>query len=191
MDSVKVSLNYNNKNGDALAKDLELPSEIEIGLLLRGLVVALQLMEESEALGVKYLPYRLASERSADPLSEDSKLKQCRIQDGERLTLFPIATLITASGKRFILSGGKTRVGRRDDPADEMIDLTGEQESNTVHRSHAFIMQGDTDWVLIADDLARNRTRVNDREVKPGQWTHLHSGDRIRLGKVVLQFVCG
>jgi hypothetical protein len=191
MDSVKVSLNYNNKNGDSLVKDLELPSEVGIGLLLHGLVVALQLMEESEALGAKYLPYRLISERSTEPLSEDNSLKRCRIQDGEHLTLFPIASLITASGQRFILSGSKTRIGRRDSPADVMIDLTDEQEANTVHRSHAFIMQSDTDWVLIADDLARNRTLVNDREVKPGQWTPLHNGDRIRLGKVVLQFVCG
>ncbi len=191
MDSVKVSLHYNNKNGDPQVKDLELPSDVNIGLVLRGLVVALQLMDETAAVGAAYLPYRLISEHSTDPLPEDSKLKRCRIQDGERLTLFPIASLITASGQRFILSGSRMRIGRRDNSTEDMIDLTDEQEANTVHRCHAYVMQSDNDWVLMADDLARNRTRVNEREVKPGQWTSLHNGDRIRLGKVILQFICG
>ncbi len=191
-DSVIVTLFYTPRVGGQARKDLELPREIPIQQLLRGLAVGLGLLDEAQAFGAQHLPYRLARESASDFLENSRTLRKSRIIDGEKLWLVSVATLIAPSGREFILAQGSTVIGRQSVDGGTKIDLSDEEGAKGIHRVHAHIRYTAGRWSLMADYNATRPTLVNDRDIKPGQPVSLVNGDRIRLGKtIVLQFVCG
>lgn len=192
METVRVTLEYTKPQVlTSASRTLELPAEIPVGQLLRGLAIALDLMEQTVAEKADYLPYQLMRGLGDEPLADDKSLKRCRVVDGERLKLLVTASLIAPSGQKFVLTGSRMRVGRPDNTGDALIDLSHEQGSGSIHRTHAFIVREKDDWIFIVDGRAKNRTQVNGSDIRPGQSMRLKNGDQIRLGKVDLRFVCG
>lgn len=192
METVRVTLEYTRLQVlNPSSRDLELPAEIPVGQLLRGLAIALELMEQAVAEKADYLPYQLVRASGGEPLAEDTNLKRCQVVAGERLRLLATASLIAPSGQQFLLTGNRTRIGRPDGTGDLLIDLSREQDCGSVHRTHAFIVRERGDWLFTVDRRAKNRTQVNGGDIRPGQSVRLKNGDQLRLGKVNLRFVCG
>ena len=152
METVRVTLEYTRPQAPTVSsRDLELPAEIPIGQLLRGLAIALELMEKAVAEKADYLPYQLVRATGGEPLADDTNLKRCRVLDGERLKLLSTAVLIAPSGQKFLLTGNRTRIGRPDGTGDPLIDLSREQNSASVHRTHAFIVRERGAWTFTVD----------------------------------------
>lgn len=192
METVRVTLEYTRPQVlNPVSRDLELPAEVKVGQLLRGLAIALELMEQVAAEKADYLPYQLVRASGGQPLAEETNLKRCRVVAGERLRLLATACLIAPSGQKFVLTGNRTRIGRPDNTGDALIDLSREQDSGSVHRTHAFIVREKGDWTFTVDRRAKNRTQVNSGDLRPGQSVRLKNGDQVRLGKVNLRFICG
>ncbi|MBN1565394.1 MAG: FHA domain-containing protein [Anaerolineae bacterium] len=82
-------------------------------------------------------------------------------------------------------------LGRRDTPDDTFVtvDLTpADGRRLGVSRRHAVIhMAGDT--ITVEDLGSSNGTFINDERLTPGQPAPLLSGDKLRLGKLVIMFV--
>lgn len=192
MATIRVTLDYlHPHNFTLLSPILELPAEVPVGQLLRRLVIALKLMEPAAAEKTDDLFYQLVHAAGGEPFAEDKNLSQCGVVAGERLKLLSTASLIAPSGHKFLLTGERTRLGRPDGAGDALIDLSPVPGSVSVHRTHALIERDRGDWLFTVDSRAKNRTQVNGSNLRPGQSTRLKNGDQIRLGRVVLQFVCG
>lgn len=84
-------------------------------------------------------------------------------------------------GKRFDITGDVVRIGRG-----QQNDIV--IEDDVVSRSHARVERRGTGWVIM-DVGSRNGTLVNE------QWVMdiipIRNGDRIRLGSVILKYLCG
>ena len=83
-------------------------------------------------------------------------------------------------------------LGRSKTPDDEFVtvDLTTVNAHDLgVSRHHAVIHLEDGEVVTIEDLGSTNGTFVNDIRLVAGQRAPLRSGDEIRLGKMVIQFV--
>ncbi|MBN2191887.1 MAG: GGDEF domain-containing protein [Polyangiaceae bacterium] len=84
-------------------------------------------------------------------------------------------------GKRFVLDGSTTRIGRG---ADNQIVLEGD----SVSRRHAHIERRRDGWWLV-DDNSTNGTYVNEEQIE-GQ-VLLRNSDRIKIGPTILKFLSG
>jgi hypothetical protein len=192
LETVRVTLEYIRPPDLTFSRrDLELPAEIPVGQLLRGLTIALELLEPAAAEQAADLPYQLVRAAGGEPLASDKNLKRCRVVAGERLRLLSTASLIAPGGQKFLLTGNRTRIGRPDGTGEALIDLSHEPDSSSVHRTHAFIGRERGAWLFTVDRQATNRTQVNGRDLRPGQAVPLKNGDQLRLGKVKLRFICG
>jgi hypothetical protein len=104
------------------------------------------------------------------------------------------ATLVSAGGRQYPLPYPKMRVGRSaaNDADNEarldLVDLRDEPEGRTVSRNHALVVYTNGDWSVIPFDKTENQTLVNDQPVDVNRPYQLISGDRLRVGGVVLEF---
>ena len=87
----------------------------------------------------------------------------------------------TLLGKRFVLDGSPTRVGRG---TDNEIVLDGD----SVSRSHAHFEQRDDSW-LIVDHNSTNGTYCNDEQIEHEMV--LKNGDRVKVGPTIFKFLSG
>ncbi|MGH3254490.1 MAG: FHA domain-containing protein [Streptosporangiaceae bacterium] len=86
--------------------------------------------------------------------------------------------------RRFRLSGGQMRIGRRSVSRgmDPEIDLTGPPADPGISRLHAvLIAEPDGNWSVL-DPGSANGTSVNGTEIPTGDRVPLHDGDRINVG---------
>ena len=86
--------------------------------------------------------------------------------------------------RRFRLSGGQMRIGRRSVSrgVDPEIDLTGPPADPGISRLHAvLIAEPDGSWSVL-DPGSANGTSVNGTEIPTGNRVPLHDGDRINVG---------
>ena len=86
--------------------------------------------------------------------------------------------------RRFRLSGGEVRIGRRSASRgiDPEIDLTGPPSDPGVSRLHAVLIAApDGSWSVL-DPGSANGTLVNGAEIPANQAVPLRDGDRINLG---------
>jgi serine/threonine protein kinase len=86
--------------------------------------------------------------------------------------------------RRFRLSGGEVRIGRRSVSRhiEPEIDLTGPPTDPGVSRLHAVLIAGpDRNWSVV-DAGSPNGIVVNGKDVPPGETVPLLDGDRIHLG---------
>ncbi len=86
--------------------------------------------------------------------------------------------------RRFRLSGGQMRIGRRSVSrgVDPEIDLTGPPADPGISRLHAvLIAEPDGSWSVL-DPGSANGTSVNGTEIPTGNRMPLHDGDRINVG---------
>ena len=86
--------------------------------------------------------------------------------------------------RRFRLSGGQMRIGRRSVSrgVDPEIDLTGPPADPGISRLHAvLIAEPDGSWSVL-DPGSANGTSVNGAEIPTGNRVALHDGDRINVG---------
>ncbi len=86
--------------------------------------------------------------------------------------------------RRFRLSGGQMRIGRRSVSrgVDPEIDLTGPPADPGISRLHAvLIAEPDGSWSVL-DPGSANGTSVNGTEIPTGDRVPLHDGDRINVG---------
>jgi len=86
--------------------------------------------------------------------------------------------------RRFRLSGGQMRIGRRSVSrgVDPEIDLTGPPADPGISRLHAvLIAEPDGSWSVL-DPGSANGTSVNGNEIPTGNRVPLHDGDRINVG---------
>jgi diguanylate cyclase (GGDEF)-like protein len=84
-------------------------------------------------------------------------------------------------GKRFVLDGAVTRVGRG---ADNQIVLEGD----SVSRRHAHIERRGSAWWIV-DDGSTNGTYVNEEQIT--KEALLRNSDRIKIGPTILKFLSG
>lgn len=84
-------------------------------------------------------------------------------------------------GKRFVLDGAVTRVGRG---ADNQIVLEGD----SVSRRHAHIEKRGANWWIV-DDGSTNGTYVNEGQIP--KEALLKNSDRIKVGPTILKFLSG
>ncbi len=191
MRSITVTLEYVNRSGNRERRDLDLPGEISVQQLKRGLVVALGLLSKEKALSTELIPYRLANAANV-VLPDDKFLTQCDVGHGAFLIFYPIAYLVSPSGKHYILNGDSSEIKLgRSEPGDPPggLDLSGEADGKTVSHRHAYVQHEPPDWILTADSSAQNRTQINGHVVPAGQRFRIRHGDEIRLGRLKLQFL--
>jgi diguanylate cyclase (GGDEF)-like protein len=84
-------------------------------------------------------------------------------------------------GKRLDLRGRRVRIGR--DPDNEMV-----IEGRGVSRQHVQLEKRDSGWVAL-DIGSTNGTLLNDREITGP--SELKSGDRLKLGSIVVKYLSG
>lgn len=84
-------------------------------------------------------------------------------------------------GKRFVLDGSITRVGRG---ADNQVVLEGD----SVSRRHAHFERRVNGWWVV-DDGSTNGTYVNEEQID--REALLHNSDRIKVGPTILKFLSG
>jgi len=104
------------------------------------------------------------------------------------------ASLVSASGRRYLLPYPKMRIGRSgasdvdSDSRLDLVDLHEEPEGRTVSRNHALAVYTNGDWSVVPFDKTENQTLVNNELINVNQPYQLLSGDRLRLGGVELEF---
>jgi pSer/pThr/pTyr-binding forkhead associated (FHA) protein len=99
--------------------------------------------------------------------------------------------VVTGTGAEFDLSGKAEILLGREDPVSGVfpeVDLTPHGgEEGGVSRRHAKLTVRGNQW-LIEDLNSTNFTFVNNQKLNPGVPQPLNSGDKVRLGRVVLTF---
>lgn len=161
--------------------------------------------------------YTLSFKGSDKPLSPDQTMEQLGIQTGGELLFdrerrrlsqqivmrggqfYQTITGAThailreeSTGKLFEIEWQPAVIGRPDNnnpsTSDVLaVDLGDMPEARTVSRQHARIIEQGGQYLLEAV-AARNPTFLNDRELLRGERRMLQSGDKIRVGKIVLAF---
>ena len=125
-----------------------------------------------------YAPAEWTAVVSADRDYYDS-VRAASGPDGESID-FPAY----CADRRFRLSGGQMRIGRRSVSrgVDPEIDLTGPPADPGISRLHAvLIAEPDGSWSVL-DPGSANGTSVNGNEIPTGNRIPLHDGDRINVG---------
>jgi diguanylate cyclase (GGDEF)-like protein len=84
-------------------------------------------------------------------------------------------------GKRFVLEGGKVRVGRG---ADNQIVLEGD----SVSRQHCHFERRGNHWYVV-DDGSTNGTYVNEKQIV--REAILRTNDRTKVGPTILKYLSG
>ena len=84
-------------------------------------------------------------------------------------------------GKRFVLEGGKVRIGRG--PENAII-----LEGDSVSRRHAYLELRGNAWFVI-DENSTNGTYVNDEQIRKD--TSLENGDRVKVGPTIFKYLSG
>ena len=80
------------------------------------------------------------------------------------------------------------RIGRRDPRQNHYPDLDlAEHDRGVASRNHALINR-QNDYYTLTDLGSTNGTRLNGVPVKPQQPQRLHSGDKIKIGEVEMEF---
>ncbi len=187
--------------------DLELPGNVPVSKLLPALIEALKQRQPPINLSPDE-QYRLV--RGSKILEDDETLFDAGLLMGKTLTLQPAdvplratesnvgykypksASLVTSSGRVIALNNyGKNElvIGRYDPATKRMpdIDLSGEQDGDTVSRQHAKLQLHEDQWDIVPIS-PRNPTRIGRQIVHPGHAHSLKSGDEVIVGLVRLVY---
>ena len=85
------------------------------------------------------------------------------------------------------LHDGETLIGRQGGDQPVQLDLDFYDPDGYVSRNHAKISAHNRRYIVY-DLGSANGTFVNGERLTPNQGQPLHNNDRIRLGRIVLQF---
>ena len=110
-----------------------------------------------------------------------------RIQQGVTAPLPQPCLVFTASSRTVVLSGKEMMVGR-DDPKREIHpEIQIEDQTMTVGRQHARLINRQGTWML-EDRNSRNKTRLNGEVLPPYEPRPLKAGDIINFGRIEARF---
>ncbi len=192
------------------SRDLELPADLSIRILAPWIAKAIEHRDLPQGdAGVKYVVKLAGDQRSLNP---ENSLRSAGVVHGDvlQLTIKPLPPqlsvsesgrsfagpgLVSPSGRVFALRASSSLVGRIDlasGVAESVlaVDLTGldSGDSPSVSRRHAQILRRAGGFHLL-DLQSTNGTRLNGRQLKPGDRVELNDGDILLIGDVQLVFV--
>jgi two-component system, cell cycle response regulator len=121
---------------------------------------------------------------NGETISGESDTLELKLKEAKKTPACLVIIHGKALGKQFLLTSEDTLIGRHD-----QCDVHINHE--TVSRNHARVQKDGEGRLLITDLGSRNGTRVNDRQLSPGEAFPVEDGDFVRLGNVVLKFIAG
>jgi hypothetical protein len=189
------------RDGEAQARDVEVPAEVPAEQLAAMLAVALGAEPSQPPPPVMY---RLLSQPTGVRLRGCSTLAEAGVWDGSALLLQskqrPQDKVLlpayfedqSGGGQRYPLRFPALYIGRPSDEAPygaqgELVDLKDAPGGNTVSHQHARLCYADGDW-LLTHLSKRNPTWLNGRLLAREQPSELLDGDQLRFGTVELTF---
>jgi uncharacterized ubiquitin-like protein YukD len=196
MPHVAITLEVNNAS-----KDLALPLDVTVRLLVDSLVDALRLKRSR---GQRYR-LSIKTDQGLRPIPLNATLSDANILHGMVLTLLledqktderiskTDAYLQADSGRILPLTGQATVIGRSDSKSGIFVDIDLKglvADPKNISRRHARIEQDGQRFYLV--DLASiNGTKLNGKRIPPNEKQPLQSGDLIEFGRggVTLHFV--
>jgi hypothetical protein len=196
MPHVAVTLEVNNSS-----KDLALPLDVTVRLLVESLVDALRLKKPR---GQKYR-LNIKTDQGLRPIPLNATLSDANILHGMVLSLLledqkpderipkTDAYLQSDSGRIFPLTGQETVVGRNDSKSGIFVDIDLKglvTDPKIISRRHAKIEQDGNRFYLV-DLVSINGTKLNGQRISPNEKHPLWTGDIIEFGRngVKLHFI--
>jgi hypothetical protein len=196
MAHVAVTLEFNNTS-----KDLALPLDVTVRLLIEGLTESLHLRQGR---GQRYT-LSIKTDQGLRPIALGATLADANVFHGMVLMLLldeqkpgehalqGNAHLRTETGQRFPLAGKICVIGRNDPKSGIFVDVDLKglvTDPKIVSRRHAQIEQ-EGDRFYLTDLASTNGTKLNGKRLAPKEKSPLSSGDAIEIGRngVLLTFV--
>ncbi|HZU68383.1 MAG TPA: FHA domain-containing serine/threonine-protein kinase [Ktedonobacteraceae bacterium] len=110
-----------------------------------------------------------------------------RIQQGTTAPLPQPRLVFTANNRVVLLNGTEMLVGREDPKREIHPDIQVEDQTMTVGRQHARLINSQGTW-MIEDRNSRNKTRLNGEILPPYEARPLKDGDIISFGRIEARF---
>jgi len=188
MAHVAVTLEFNNTS-----KDLALPLDVTVRLLVESLIEALHL---KKIRGQRY-GLCIKSEQGLRPIPLNATLAEANVLHGTALMLvleerraderiLKTGTYLQAeNGRTFPLANRITMIGRNDAKSGVFVDIdltTLVTDPKIISRRHAQIEQEGEGFYLM-DLVSTNGTKLNGQRIPPKEKQPLSNGDTIEFGR--------